>query len=336
MASPDSKRRLPPYVHVSGKSYWYREFRGRKDGRIQWGSRVRLCPIDAPTSAIWAAYEALGTEQVRNLRWLLSTYFSSRDFDELKPTTQKGYRSFAQALCEVKLRDGQVFGSTPLTHISSRVIQLYLDSYPARVAANRHIALIKLAWNHALCRFDNLPANPTTQVRLNREAPRTRYVSPDEFKAVATIAPHWLRLAMELAYICRARRSEVLALRVSDVLERGLMLRRSKGSRDEVTLFTPRLQAVVDECLALPGVSNYLIHTEKGKINHHQFSSAWSRVMAKAECERFTFHDLKAAGLSDMHNPNAGHKSEKMLAVYLRKPMEVSPDYHVTNSVTKK
>ncbi len=122
MTSPDSKRRLPPYVQLSGKSYWYREFRGRKDGRIQWGDRVRLCPADAPTSAIWSAYESLEAAEKRTLTWLLNTYFASRAFNELKPKTQADYRQFAKSMCGVVLRDGSRFGGTHISTFNQRVI----------------------------------------------------------------------------------------------------------------------------------------------------------------------------------------------------------------------
>ena len=337
MISRDSKRRLPPYVHVSGKSYWHREFLGRKDGRIQWGSRVRLCPSDAPVSAVWSAYENLEAAEKRTLTWLLNTYFSSRAFSELKPKTQVDYRQFAKSLCGVVLKDGSRFGSTHISTINQRVIQLYLDNYPARVAANRHIALVKLAWNHTQCRFDGLNPNPTIGVRLNREVPRTRYISNDELDHALSLAPPWLNASMQIAYHCRARRSEVHALLRSSVDGAGVMLRRGKGSRDEITLFTPRLRLVVDEAMSLEGSSEHLIRTKRGGIGNAQFKSAWSRLMAKVECEKFTYHDLKAKGLSDMLNPTAGHKSAKMLDVYLRKPMKVMPEYDsVTNSVTKK
>ncbi len=327
MTSPDSKRRLPPYVQLSGKSYWYREFRGRKDGRIQWGDRVRLCPADAPTSAIWSAYESLEAAEKRTLTWLLNTYFASRAFSELKPKTQADYRQFAKSMCGVVLRDGSRFGGTHISTFNQRVIQLYLDTYPARVAANRHSALLKLAWNHTQCRFDGLNANPTIGVRLNREVPRTRYISDDELDHALTLAPPWLNASMQIAYHCRARRSEVHALLRSSVDESGVMLRRGKGSRDEITLFTPRLRTVVDEAMSLEGSSDYLIRTKAGGIGNAQFKSAWARLMKKVQCEKFTYHDLKAKGLSDMINPTAGHRSPKMLDVYIRKPMKVTPTY---------
>ncbi len=36
--------------------------------------------------------------------------------------------------------------------------------------------------------------------------------------------------------------------------------------------------------------------------------------------ERFTFHDIKAKGVTDHEDKYAGHRSKKMQAVYDRKP----------------
>ena len=38
----------------------------------------------------------------------------------------------------------------------------------------------------------------------------------------------------------------------------------------------------------------------------------------------FTFHDIKAKGYTDRKDHNAGHRSAKMHAVYMRKPQIVS------------
>lgn len=39
--------------------------------------------------------------------------------------------------------------------------------------------------------------------------------------------------------------------------------------------------------------------------------------------EPFTFHDLKAKGVTDHTEQWAGHKSEKARQVYIRKPREI-------------
>ena len=83
----------------------------------------------------------------------------------------------------------------------------------------------------------------------------------------------------------------------------------------------------------MPGVSwqRYLIHNKNGqKIPDETFSSAWQRLMKRAVAnglkERFTFHDLKAKGVSDFDGDKklaSGHRTDAMVDVYDRKPSQV-------------
>ncbi|MFT5580150.1 MAG: hypothetical protein ACI9WS_002911 [Paraglaciecola psychrophila] len=86
-----------------------------------------------------------------------------------------------------------------------------------------------------------------------------------------------------------------------------------------------------------PITGAYLLHDSKGlKVSKNKFDSAWQRVMEKAEqrgidvdgkalklTEHFTFHDLKAKGVSDHTEHHSGHKSEKARQIYIRRLQEV-------------
>jgi hypothetical protein len=77
----------------------------------------------------------------------------------------------------------------------------------------------------------------------------------------------------------------------------------------------------------------WILHDRKGQpINESSFSTAWQRLMHRALAEglqeRFTFHDLKAKGISDFTGDKkraSGHKTDAMVARYERKPDEVDP-----------
>jgi len=55
--------------------------------------------------------------------------------------------------------------------------------------------------------------------------------------------------AMEIAYLCRMRLSEVLDLTDSNELPTGLLIKRRKGSRDNITEWNPRLRAAWDHTI---------------------------------------------------------------------------------------
>ena len=71
--------------------------------------------------------------------------------------------------------------------------------------------------------------------------------------------------------------------------------------------------------------TDYLLLDERGNaIKKSSFDSARQRLMQKAKArglsESFTFHDLKAKGVSDHSQKASGHRSEKMKRVYDRVP----------------
>lgn len=325
---------LPPYVYRKRDSWIWRPYLGRENGRTIWGQTVYLCPVDSPMSVLFAAYErAIGQER-GTIRWLLKKYNESPQFKQLGARTQRDYEDYARRICGRKGR-GKDFGDVELAHVTKRTIRQYLDTYPAPIAANRHIQYLKAAWNWALERIDGVPENPCMGVRLNKQAPRDRYVSQEEYEAFLATVSGYIPLFCELSYLCRARWSEVARLTENDALEDGLRVIRGKGSKGELTEWTPRLQAALEACRAYnadaptPISGALLIHNKQGKaIKQNAFQTAWGRAMRAWEAagnERFTFHDLKAAGYSDQEVQDAGHLSPRMHGVYDRKLRVVKP-----------
>ena len=72
----------------------------------------------------------------------------------------------------------------------------------------------------------------------------------------------------------------------------------------------------------------HLFHNRHGqKINDSTFKSAWQRLMRRAREKglevRFTFHDLKAKGVSDFDGDKklaSGHRADSMVDVHDRNP----------------
>jgi integrase len=292
--------------------YRYKPYLGRVLGKIKWGPTVFLAPPDASMSEVWLAYEQLTSGPKDTVGWLLNLYRDSERFKELSPKSQKDYSKAIEKLIGAPV--GAIkFGDAKLTQVKKQTVRSYLDAYPSPVAANRQIAVLKSAWNWTLERHD-VPENPCLGVRLNRESARDRYVTDDEMKGAMELAPPPIQQMMELAYLLRARYSEVLNLTTDDVSDTHVTLIRLKGSEGELCALSERLSAAVSDVRADP----YICHryTESG------FSSAWRRLMAKVD-NPFTFHDLKAKGISDHQNNHSGHRSPAMRKTYVRTLQEV-------------
>lgn len=318
-------RNLPPGVYREKGRYVFRSW---EEGRLKSG--VFLCRENAPLSQVWAAYEALQPKKEQLLRDLVRDYMAGEKYLSLAYKTRRGIDNAFHNLLERPLASGAAFGDTPVALITPGVIRKYLDHRKeSPVAANREIAYLSAAFSWAYER-DMVAMNPCKGVRRNSEKARTRYVTDQEYAAVYALAatsPAYVQPAMELAYLCRMRINEVLDARWSDLKEEGLLVRRSKGSRDGLTLWSDRLRLVIDKCRSLGKVQGMtLIHDRKGGVLcYDAFSTSWQRLMKRAKeegIEPFTFHDLKAKGVSDFEGDKqkaSGHKTAAMVAVYDRK-----------------
>ena len=339
-----SDNKLPKYVVRGYKTFDYKPV-------LENGKRgyIRLCPLDSPISVVWEEYEKLQEQATNTLGWLLDEYQGSREF-EYRGTERKSGRTIKDQLLQIKriktfkVKGGRIFGQIARNSITKGVIRAYLDKrleQGAPVAGNREKALISKAWNWALERDKIFEPNPCMGVARNPEKPRDRYVTDQEYQIVYNLSltksdkstrppPSYVPICMELAYLCRMRISEVLAVTKTDIKELGLDTRRLKGSKDAVTEWTDRLRSAVDSALKLPGASVMLIHNKEGSaIKYSAFNSAWTRLMGRADeqgVEPFTFHDLKAKGVSDFEGNKqkaSGHKTSAMVARYDRKKLTV-------------
>lgn len=312
-----------------GKTYEYVVRQIFQDGKFI--KQQQICRADLPKSKIFAFIEDFEGTTSDTLRWLINTYLESDQLAERALKTQSEYHRYANNIINTKLANQKLFGDTKLKHITPKVIRRYLDSKRAKISANRHVQFLKAVFNWGRERYDSVNDNPCAGVKLHKEKPRDRYIEEWEYNLVINLANvEYVAIFMEIAYLSRARWSEIANLKRTNIKDNGIYIKRTKGSKDEITLWTPRLRKAIDRALAFNRnrISEYLIHDKDGlPIKKNTFDSAWQRLMVKALKnglkEKFTFHDIKARGVSDHETKFSGHRSEKMAAVYDRKISEI-------------
>ncbi|WP_066018364.1 tyrosine-type recombinase/integrase [Endozoicomonas atrinae] len=224
------------------------------------------------------------------------------------------------------------FGNVPLSKITPATIKRFLEKFNDKPGARDHIRkTISSAWTWGREYYDEVPRNPCLELKAAPRTSRTRYITDDEYAVVYYIAPSFWKAMMEFAYICRARRIELVRMTHDQILEKGIQLRRAKGSLDEITLWTPRLKKayqIISE-LRRETKSDYLFCDTNGtQMKKDTLDSQWQKIMGQAHKdglleERFNFHDLKAKGVSDHEGLISGHKTLQAKQVYIRKTQEV-------------
>lgn len=140
---------------------------------------------------------------------------------------------------------------------------------------------------------------------------------------------------MELAYLCCARQADVLDMKKSQIIKNGILIKQSKTSVSQIKGWSPRLEGVIHASTSLPlnkGMSsNFVIHQLSGaRYTRDGFNSRWMKAKQDAKVAfpnlefDFTFHDLKAKGISDLSGniydkqAISGHKNVEHTVRYNR------------------
>lgn len=314
---------MPPRVRRGKSAY---EFRS-PDGRT-----IRLCNADLTKAQVWSAYENFINESKAgtNFTALCEEFFASGDFHELATETRKDYRKYFTKV-------QKAFGKMKPENIKPEHIRQYMDlrGVKSRVQANREKAFMSRVFRWAYER-GKVKMNPCQGVKQFKEQARTRYVTDSEYYALYDVATLPVKICMEMAYLCCARQGDILNFKKSQIQAEGLLIQQSKTGVAQIKAWTKRLEDVIKlaDGLALNTgmISIFLIHQTSGlRYTRDAFNAQWMKAKKLAAEKypemdfKFTFHDLKAKGISDLEGSLndkqeiSGHKNAAQTARYNRK-----------------
>ncbi|WP_062266972.1 tyrosine-type recombinase/integrase [Endozoicomonas arenosclerae] len=326
---------LPPNVFLQGKRFVYWPYLGCVNGKPKRGQQTVLCGENTPIYQVWVEYKKVIESNDRTIEWLLGEYIKSDEFKQLAQKTQEMRKVYFPKICEAKGNSGHKFGKCPLERLTPPLIKKYLLTVSGNATRNKHKGFMAAAWTWAVGEFEGIPDSPFSKLKLTfKEGSRQEaYVTDEVYSKVYELMRPMYQAAMEIAYLCRAREGEVLALKPDDLLEEGILLQRTKGSVTELTRWSPRLRDAVE--LLLRACNNQeattLFHDPDGSpIKPQTFSNRFRKAMNRhldngriSIEEKFVFHDLKAKGVSDHTENYSGHKTLAAKTVYLRTAVKI-------------
>lgn len=317
-----------------------RVYRGRSSYEYKPTNRetIALLPLpkggiesEALKAQVWAEYQKVTAPRQYLIENLTVDFHNSKQFKQKSTRTQDDYLRYSQKI-------NTVFGKMQPDNVQPLHIRKFMDKVGEEheVTANRHHSYLSVLFSWGLER-GLCSDNPAKKVRKFKEEARDRYVEQWEFDlvhktALASSYPYVAHMMM-IAYLCRMRVNEVLRLREKHILDEGVFVERGKGSDNEITKWSPALDEAVKAVRSMhPGapviMSRPLFHDKKGlPIQMSAYKTAWQRVIKKAQEngleERFTFHDLKARGITNHKDGYGGHKTKKAAKIYQRKPKQI-------------
>jgi integrase len=268
-----------PHTRVLGPSlYYYRKVNGKQ-------VQVRLGRLDEGEVVLRARYLELKSPEPRSLADLLLAW--QRDPEhKLQPRTRAEYNR------QIEAKLIPVFGSIQIRDLAPGHVAKYLEAR-SNVSGNREVACLStvLEWG---IRKGYAESNPCRQVRRNKEAPRTRYISNLELGQALRGATPEFRDLLLAAYFTGFRQADLLSLRWSQVNKRELRLEEGKTRRRVVMSLSGPLSEVLRRARRRTDGEVVFTNTDGNPWRIWAVQSAMRRLGVE-----WTFHDLRAKAESD-------------------------------------
>lgn len=289
------------------------------------GTTEKLAPADSTKAEVWVAYEKVieGRKNILTFSQLWKKFLNSTDYADLAPRTQKDYLAHEKYLLAV-------FGEAEAKSIKPEHVRRYMDARgkKSRVQANHEHSSMSRVYRWGYQR-GFVPGNPCVGVDKYPKPQRDRYITDEEYLAIYDCATDPVKAAMEIAYLCAARVSDVLKMDWNQIMDKGIFIQQGKTGVKQIKAWTDRLHSAVNLCRK-SGEDGAVIKTMYGeRYSYKGFNEAW-RKARNAAAEKIgrpldcTFHDLKAKGISDYIGSSrekqifSGHKTESQVVVYDR------------------
>ena len=217
-------------------------------------------------------------------------------YDRYKPTTQKAARSGLK--CQLL----PAFGAVRLDRISRIMVVRWFDAYSATApgGANRALDILRQILNHAIvCGY--IAANPARNIRRNRGAKLTRFLSRDEIRRLhRALDYHAERSAsarqqadiIRLLLLTGCRKNEIVRLRRQEVDGDRLNLSDSKTGPRRVAL-NARARKII-ECQMEHGDGPWVFPCVNTPTRPQDDGlPLWYTVRREVNIEDVRLHDLR-------------------------------------------
>ena len=338
---------------------------------------VTVAGRNAVLSDLHAIMEQRAGKAARGtVQHVCDAFMLSSEWAELSPATQRDYRIHGKVACDYVTRAGAPFGSFPVDRLNTAAVQKLIEGLttgkpeskpgagdgaePRPSTANHVLRYLRRLFAWAV-RMGECKKNPADGCRQSTERKKNTMPADEAFRRVLHFArvrgarkartagslPPYLAPAMSLAFRLRMRGIELTRLSEADAVEEGIVVKRVKGSRDNVVKWTPTLRAAWDEALAArartlsakanatrptpirPEHRPIFVSADGGRLGKGALDQAMQALMELAikdgaitAEDRFSLHGLKHLGITKTKGNRAdkqqasGHKTAAMMDVY--------------------
>jgi len=282
------------------------------------------------------------------LGYISEQYLLSSDFDRLKRKTQIEHKGNAKRILSWSIlinKEPTTLSELDISHLDKVLmnalreaeLKKYQDEGKKGTAAiNRQVSYLSGAISWGLNYIPELPkiAHPLEGIKKFKEVGNKRYVTDSELKAQYQVAGEirdYLPIVIRLSYLLGCRGIETINLKHSDLLDEGIDVSRTKGSKSNVIEWSDALREEVSKAKALvrntasTPIDPYLVTNLKGlQISQSAIQKAMRQLKELMidrgmEKEYFTLHKTKSKAQSDSQDDDISGLTEPMKKLYTTK-----------------
>lgn len=351
-----------PYVHVANGRIVYRPYIKKSElhnvSEVDKGGFLKppisLGKVGEHPDVIMKNYLAAKSQiagehkliKKNTLGYIIKKYENSSCYLELAVSSQIRNKNLRKILVNFPIKINGIqdtLQNLPASNISKQLFRKIADKRlknyrkngkEGRVQVNREITFISSALSWATESLEDIPfkQNPLLKFKKFKEPENDVYVTDEQYDTQYEEAENiadYLQPVFELTYLVASRGIETLDIKLSDCLEEGILVRRRKGSIDNIIEWSDRLKAAYDAALlrhkefdVLPEDPYLIIGSSGGQLPKSTLDSAMQRLNKHMKKEgkgdkRWTMHNLKSKGITDSEDKHiGGHKTEAMRIKY--------------------
>jgi integrase len=314
-------RRLPDYC----QEYYDRHGNLAVYYRVKGRPKVRLRGVPW-TPEFMAEYEAAkNATPIRapkgitpnTWRWLCVQYFSSIEFRQLNPKTQRERRWILESTFDEKIspNSDKLFKNFPLEKMGTDAIEVLRDrKIETPQAANARVIAIKVVFKWAMKKrlVDSNPSISVERVRIKSDGFKAWTIDDvRQFESRHPIGSK-ARLALALLLYTGQRRDDVVRFGRQHVKNGKLIFKQQKTGKPMKLPILPELQKIIN---ASPtGDLAFLVNELNRPWNAHGFSNKFREWCNEAGLPKLSAHGVRKASATFI--ADAGGSSHMLMAAF--------------------
>lgn len=295
---------LPPRMQRRGERLYYV------------GANKRWVPLGtdlAYAKRRWADFEAVGEDATVGA---LCDRYVGDCMAKASDSTKRQYKSCANII-------RAKWGDLPPDYLSPPQLAVWRDTCGKPGTANTVLSLLRVAYRKGI-EWGWATTNPAAAVAFVDMPIRERVLTDEEFKAIWSAAPRWLKLAMDIAYLTTLRPCDIRALRW-DAVGTAMQSRTKKTKVRQAFAVSDALAEILEEARQRPVLGLYVVGSDKGrKISPRMMQEHWRAICDAAGIPDAQFRDIRPRGAIDAEREGydfqamLGHTTRAMSERYLK------------------